>query len=65
MAVPFGLNAVCLAMVLRLFLLMPYPAILVSRVCGIPKRAMADATKRAVPVQAWTPGWTKRTRKAA
>jgi len=44
MAVPFGLNAVCLAMVLRLFLLMPYPAILVSRVCGIPKRAMADAT---------------------
>ncbi|HLZ66891.1 MAG TPA: oligosaccharide flippase family protein [Aliidongia sp.] len=43
-AVPFGLNAVCLFMVLRVFLLMPYPAILVSRVCGIPKRGMAEAT---------------------
>jgi PST family polysaccharide transporter len=43
-AVPFGLNAVCLVMVLRLFVLMPYPALVVSRVCGIPTRAMAAAT---------------------
>ena len=43
LAVPFGLNAVCLVMVLRLCLLMPYPAMLVARVCGIPKRGMAEA----------------------
>ena len=42
-AVPFGLNAVCVVMVLRLFLLMPYPALMVSRVCGIPTRAMVAA----------------------
>ena len=42
-AVPFGLNAVCAVMVLRLCLLMPYAAFLVSRVCGIPKRSMAEA----------------------
>lgn len=42
-AVPFGLNAVCLVMVLRLFVLMPYPAMMVSRVCGISTRAMMGA----------------------
>ena len=43
-AVPFGLNAVCLVMVLRLFLLMPYCALTVSRVCGIPTRSITAAT---------------------
>lgn len=43
-AVPFGLNAVCVVMALRLFLLMPYPALVVSRVCGIPTRSMISAT---------------------
>ncbi|MEA2756311.1 MAG: hypothetical protein QOJ54_2600 [Aliidongia sp.] len=42
-SVPFGLNAVCLVMVIRMFLLMPYPATLVSRVCGIPALAMGKA----------------------
>jgi len=40
-AIPFGLNAVCAVTVLRLFLLMPFAAITVSRVCAIPARAMA------------------------
>lgn len=43
-AVPFGLNAVCGVMALRLFVLMPYPALIVSRTCGIPTRLMATAT---------------------
>jgi PST family polysaccharide transporter len=43
-AVPFGLNAVCAVMVLRLCLLTPYVTFLVSRVCGIPKRSTAEAT---------------------
>jgi hypothetical protein len=42
-AVPFGLNAVCIVMVVRMFLLMPYPATIVARVCGIPAAAMAKA----------------------
>lgn len=43
-AVPFGLNAVCVVLAMRLFLLMPYPALLVSRVCGVPTRTMVAAT---------------------
>jgi len=42
-AIPFGLNAVCAVTVFRLFLLMPYAAIRVSRVCAIPAPAMAVA----------------------
>jgi len=42
-AVPFGLDAVCLAMVVRLYLLMPYPAIIISGACGIPARIIAKA----------------------
>jgi PST family polysaccharide transporter len=43
-AVPFGLNAVCLVMALRLFLFMPYPTIIVARVCQIPPRVVIGAT---------------------
>jgi O-antigen/teichoic acid export membrane protein len=42
--VPFGLNAVCLGIVVRTFLAMPYPALIVSRACGIPARAISVAT---------------------
>lgn len=42
-AVPFGLNVVCIVMVVRMFLLMPYPATIVARVCGIPAAAMVKA----------------------
>lgn len=43
-AIPFGLNAVCAATVLRLFLLMPYAARTASRVCAIPGQAIVAAT---------------------
>jgi|GEM_PF-1093737 O-antigen/teichoic acid export membrane protein len=42
-AAPLGLDAVCLVMVVRLFLLMPYPALVVWRACGISPRSMAAA----------------------
>jgi PST family polysaccharide transporter len=43
-AIPYGLNAVCVVTVFRLFLLAPYAAAVVSKVCAIPARAMVIAT---------------------
>ena len=41
--VPFGLDALCLLLTVRVFLLLPYPMFLLARTCGIPGRVIADA----------------------
>jgi O-antigen/teichoic acid export membrane protein len=42
-AAPFGLDVVCLVMVARQILFLPYPALVVARACGIPLRIMVKA----------------------